>query len=405
MPRFTKANDVMLQWFERLGGNRTVLALSGARMADAVGNSILIILLPLYVEHVAAGAFSLSTPALVGILIAIFGFTGAFLQPLMAGWADRTGRRKLFVQIGLLLMGAGVLAFVFASQFVHLLVIRIVQAAGFAMTVPASLALMTLGTERASRGGSMGIFSTFRIVGFAIGPLVGGFLQVYFGFTIAFCVGAAMVFLGAILVHFWVREAEASIEATSGFASWSLLTPGLAAIATALFVMAGSFAMMAPLENVFNEKLDQTAIGFAVAFSALMVSRLFLQTPVGRLSDRIGRKPLIVAGMLLLAPSTMLLGYVTTTLQLVGVRVIQGIATAGVAARAFALAGDLAIEGSEGRQMSILTVGFTLGIAVGPLVAGFLSSVSFALPFLIGGACCFLGAAVVYGIVPETVRK
>ena len=99
----------------------------------------------------------------------------------------------------------------------------------------------------------------------------------------------------------------------------------------------------------------------------------------------------------------MLLGYVATTLQLVGVRVAQGIATAGVAAPAFALAGDLTTPGVEGRQMSILSVGFSLGIAVGPLVAGFLVAFSFALPFLLGGMMCLLGAGIVYRYVPETL--
>ena len=295
----------MQRWIERWGGNRTVLALSAARMADALGNGAMIILLPLYVEEVAAGAFSLSTPALVGILIALFGFTGAVLQPLMAAWADRTGRRKRFVQVGLMLMGTGVLAFVLASQFSHLFLIRIVQATGFAMTVPASLAIITVASDQETRGGSMGIFSTFRIVGFAVGPLLGGFLQVHYGFDTAFLVGAAFVFLSVAIVQRWVEDDAPEKETTtaaSPFIDVSLLTRPLVSISAALFMMASAFSMMAPLENAFNERLDQTAIGFGIAFSALMISRLFLQTPVGRLADRIGRKPLVVGGMLLLVP-------------------------------------------------------------------------------------------------------
>jgi MFS family permease len=170
-------------------------------------------------------------------------------------------------------------------------------------------------------------------------------------------------------------------------------------------MMSSSFAMMSPLENEFNARLDQTAIGFGVAFSALMVSRLLLQTPLGRLSDRIGRKPLVVGGLLLLVPATALMGYVSTTLQLVGARILQGSASAGVAAPAFALAADLSSAGTEGRQMSFITAGFSLGIAVGPLIAGFLAGISFPLPFLIGAGGCLVGAALVQAVVPEPQRE
>ena len=399
----------MQNWIERWGGNRTVLALSGARMADALGNSILIIILPIYVKEVAAGTFSLPTSALVGILVALFGLVGALLQPLMGSLADRTGRRKLFVQIALALMGLGVLAFTVATQFSHLVVIRLLQATGFAMTVPASLAIMASATEQNTRGGSMGIFTTLRIIGFAIGPLLGGYLQVHYGFQVTFTIGAALVFLSVFVVEVWVKEenvdvAPASQQARSPLSAFNFdqITPALAAISAATFMMAGSFSMMSPLENEFNARLDQTAIGFGVAFSALMVSRLVLQTPLGRLSDRIGRKPLVVGGLLLLVPGTALLGYVSTTLQLVGVRILQGGASAGVAAPAFALAADLSSAGTEERQMSVITSGFSLGIAVGPLIAGFLASVSFALPFLIGAGGCLIGAMLVQGFVPET---
>jgi MFS family permease len=99
-----------------------------------------------------------------------------------------------------------------------------------------------------------------------------------------------------------------------------------------------------------------------------------------------------------------LLGEAASTLQLTGLRVFQGVASAAVAAPAFALAGDLSTAGGEGRQMSIITSGFGLGIAVGPLIAGILAVSSFELPFLVGGLMSLVGAWVVCRYVPETVR-
>ncbi|MFN2220324.1 MAG: MFS transporter, partial [Anaerolineae bacterium] len=136
-----------------------------------------------------------------------------------------------------------------------------------------------------------------------------------------------------------------------------------------------------------------------------MVSRLLAQVPLGWLSDRIGRKPLIVGGLILMAPATALLGLAATTLQLTGFRVFQGIASAAIAAPAFALAADLSRSGGEGRQLSIVTTGFGLGIALGPLIAGVLGALVFELPFIIGGALTIVGAGLVYRYVPETVQR
>jgi MFS family permease len=394
---------------DQLGANRVVLALSVARLADAVGNSILFIIIPLYVAQLPAPWIPLPEPVLVGLLISMFGLVNSVLQPVMGALTDRVSRRKPIIQAGLFLMGAGTLAFIFATRFTDLLLIRSVQGIGVALTIPASLALMSAATQKQTRGGSMGIYTTMRMVGFAAGPLIGGFLHVHFGFNAAFIAGTLAIFVGIMLVHFWVKETPARLpgEARPPFQLFDreILTAGIIGLGLATFVMASSFSMMTTLEAQFNARLQQTAIGFSIAFSALMISRLIFQIPLGRFSDRIGRKPLIIGGLILMAPATILLGLAGTTLQLTGVRLFQGLASAGIAAPAFALAADLAKTGGEGRQMSIITMGFGLGLALGPLLAGVLVLAFFELPFLVGGLLSLLGAWIVYRYVPETVVR
>jgi len=169
--------------------------------------------------------------------------------------------------------------------------------------------------------------------------------------------------------------------------------------------MASDFSMISSLENQYNARLGQGALGFGIAFSALIISRLIFQLPLGNLSDHWGRKPLILAGLLLIAPVTILLGYVATTTQFTGLRMAQGLASAAIAAPAFALAADVAKSGGEGRQMSIVTMSFGLGIAVGPLISGFLAVYSFALPFWIAGILSLIIALIVLRYVPETLES
>lgn len=392
-------------FLERLGANRTVLALSFARLGDGVGNSLLLIALPLYVAEIGGG-WGLPSTIAVGILVSLFGLTNVVAQPLGATLVDRYGHRKQWIEIGLAVMGLGTVAFLFSDSYGSLLGIRAFQALGFALTLPASMALITASTHRLNRGGAMGVFATFRMAGFAVGPLLAGWLHVTYGFDAVFLAGAVTILAGVGCVQLWVDEPDTSGSGATGrfeFFDLELLSGGILALGAATFVMATAISMMTTLENEFNARLQQTALGFGLAFSSLTATRLLVQVPIGSLSDRIGRRPIIVVGLLLLAPATALLGFVTSTMQLTLVRLFQGLATAAVAAPAFALAGDLSTEGGVGRQLSVLTAGFAAGIGIGPLLAGLLAVVGFAIPFVVGGVLCLAAALLVQRAVPRTV--
>jgi MFS family permease len=395
---------------DSIGVNRIVMAISVARMGDAVGNSILFIVIPLYVAQMPAPWFPVPQSVRIGLLISVYGLVTSLLQPLGGALSDRASRRKPFVQVGLMLMAVATLGFVLASRYTDLLLLRLLQGFGVALTVPASMALIATGSARQTRGGSMGVYSTFRMTGLAVGPLVGGFLHERLGFDANFVAGAAFVLLGVILVQLWVREevpAQASGRTTLPFQliDRKLFSGGIIGAAFATLVMANAFTMIITLENEFNARLHQTALGFAVAFSALTISRVLFQIPLGRVSDRLGRKPLIIGGLIVMAASTLPMGGVETTEQLVMLRIVQGVAAAAIAAPAFAVAADLSKTGGEARQMSIVTMGFTLGIATGPLLAGVLSLFFFELPFIVGGLMALIGGWVVYRYVPETIDR
>lgn len=389
-----------------------VVTLSFARMADALGNSILIIVLPLYIARQPSLLLDFPTEFLVGLVISLYGFLLAFGQPFAGTLSDRSGRRKAFILAGLALMTIATLGFMFAGRYIWIILLRGLQGLGVAMIIPAVLALITAYTETKTRGNAMGVYSTFRMIGFATGPLLAGLLQVYFGFNAAFIVGAAFVAAAYVLVQLSVEDVPVRINDSGldlvaeqsygrlGFApSLSLLVLSFGSV-----VLASSLSMMAALENEFNVRLAQTAIGFGIAFSALTISRLFVQIPIGRLSDRIGRKKLIVSGLVALAPITVLFGYVSTTLQLIGLRLIQGVVTAAIAAPAFALAGDLARKGGEGQEMSFVTMGFGLGLALGPLVAGSLAGyLGFKVPFYVIGVLSILAAYAVWYYAKESI--
>lgn len=392
----------------RFGLTGAVLAISFARMGDAVGNGILLVILPLYVAQLHVAWLNVSEPVRVGIVLALYGIASAIAQPFAGALADRTGRHKLIIIVGLLLLGVSTLAIVPTHTYEWLLFIRIAQGIGLAGAIPTSVALLTLGSEQQSRGRAMGFYTTLRVIGLSLGPLIGGALHDWLGFHAAFYVSAGATFLGVCLVWFWVRdvedkpdEGESSLRTTIQ----QFFNGGILALGFATFVMAGSFSMIVTLEKQYAHRLQQGAFAFGTAISALMFSRILLQVPLGWLSDRVGRRWLIIAGLLIMVPATIWLGLVSDTLQLALARVAQGVGSAAVAAPAFAAAGDLSKKGGRSRQLSVLTIGFGLGIAVGPLITGLLVLFFFLLPFLVYAGLLLAGAFVVYFFVPETVGK
>jgi hypothetical protein len=83
----TWQEDSMRQFLEEIGANRVVLALSAARMGDAVGNSILFIVIPLYIAELPSPWFPLPETVRAGLLISLYGLVNALLQPFVIAGA------------------------------------------------------------------------------------------------------------------------------------------------------------------------------------------------------------------------------------------------------------------------------------------------------------------------------
>ncbi len=397
-----------------LGMDRRVLALAGARMADAMGNSFLIIVLPLYVasESVTGHLFGVPSSLVAGVVLALFGVASSISQPLAGRLSDRMGRRKVFVLGGLLVFSVVNLTFAGATKYWELFALRIVQGTAAAFTITASLALVNEGSHAGDRGRHMGIYNSFRLVGFGAGPLLASVLLevgpfhlpgdvVISGFDATFGVAAGAALLSAGMVAVMVEDPPNTAPAPRRLAVqvWDRTRGGLDpifALGLATLVMAACFALLSAIEPEVNARLGQGPVLFAVEFVSLIAALAVLQPFVGRASDSWGRRPFIIIGLVGLVPTTLGQGLVETPLAMMGTRVLQGVAGAMVFAPALALAGDYTVEGQSGAQLSVLTVSFGLGIALGQLTAGFFVQYGFVIPFAVGAGLAAGAALLVY---------
>lgn len=385
-----------------LGTDRRVLALAVARMADAMGNSFLIIVLPLYVasDVVTGYLFGIPDSLVAGVVLALFGIASSIAQPLAGRFSDRVGRRKIFVLAGLLVFSVVNVTFAAATQYWELFVLRIVQGTAAAFTITASIALVNEGSRPENRGGHMGVYNSFRLIGFGAGPLLASVLlelgpfQVpggtVSGFEATFVVAAAaaVVSIGLVLVLVEDPEDTTPTARRLDLQVWDQsrqkLDP-IFALGLATLVMAACMALLSAIEPEVNQRLGQGPILFSVEFVALIAALALLQPFVGRASDVYGRRPFIIAGLIGLIPTTFGQGLTVAPWHMIGLRVLQGVAGAMVFAPALALAGDFTTKGQSGAQLSVLTVSFGLGIAFGQLTAGFFVQYGFVIPFAVGG--------------------
>ncbi|MEZ3114663.1 MFS transporter [Halobaculum sp. MBLA0147] len=395
-----------------LDTDRRVFALAFARMADSLGNSFLIVVLPSYVASVVgeggaevAGA-SLSTTLLIGIVLSLFGFLNSGLQPLTGRLSDRFGRRRAFVLAGLAVLGVGSAGYPFADSYAALAGLRALQGIGAALTIPATVALVNEVGDAAERGGNFGVFNTFRLIGFGVGPLVAGGVKEAYGFDTAFAVAVVGAALGFLLVVLLVedptetRAAAADDVELSVTGDDTLLDP-VFTLGVATVVMAMGIALFATLEGQINERLNQTTFLFGVQFGAAVLANVVFQIPIGNASDRYGRRLFVLGGLVLLIPSTLVQGFVTTSVGMIVARTVQGLAVALVFPVSLALAGDLAGEGQSGSTLSILTTGFGLGTAIGPLVSGVLAGIGYVAPFAFVAGLGVLALVLVYTQVSD----
>ena len=415
--------------------DRRVIVLALARMVGAAGNSFLIVVLPLYITSdlvdiegllgvevgVGAAAVTLTEPLLIGVVLSLFGFLNSLSQPFTGRLSDRVGARRPFVLAGILLLGTASGLYTIATSYPVLVALRAIQGLGAALIIPATVALVNeYAASDADRGGNFGVYNTFRLIGFGFGPVLAGAvvargpydlsavgLPVLDGFDAAFVAACAGAYLSFTLVFLLVRDADVEAEAGDDVSirvrgEDRLLDPvftlGLATVA-----MGACIALFATLQNQVNVRLDQPPVWFGAQFAAVTIANVVFQVPVGRASDRIGRRPFLLAGFVLLVPTTLLQGIVTEPALMMLVRLGQGVAVACVFAPSLALAGDLAREGESGTTLSVLTMGFGFGVALGPLASGWLYGFGFVVPFAVGAAAAVLALVAVFTQVEETL--
>lgn len=171
---------------------------------------------------------------------------------------------------------------------------------------------------------------------------------------------------------------------------------------TLVIVMMG-FGMVIPVIPFLVEAFGASGqeLGFLMAIYALM--QLIFSPMWGELSDRYGRRPIMLIGLLGNGLSLIFMGLASSLWMLFTARALAGLLASATLPTAYAYVGDSTAKEDRGGWMGILGSAMGVGMVLGPGFSGVLAEASLSRPFFVGGVLSLGAIAVVYFLLPESL--
>ena len=368
------------------GGTPLLLLVCLVIFVDSLGYGVVVPVLPLYAKTLGIGDFHL------GLLFATYAIA------LLAGsipfgmLSDRFGR-KPFVMFGMFAMAGAFVFYAFANTYDMLVIARILDGLTAAATWSAGLALIGEGFDEKVLGEKYGYVLTAMAAGSIAGPVIGGVLSDAAGYESPFIFIAALCLAGGIASLF-LRERRLPRPGRPKRKRGEPAPPGalrvmlapilgnrlimLACLVTMITTV--GFGLLEPMLPIrLSRTFDMSRTGIGLLFGVTMTFFGVLSPVVGRLSDRIGRKKLIVAGLVataVVAPLLTVAPSVPLTYVLMG---LYGVTAAFFATPSLPLITDnLSATGEPGENtgslfgtaFGVMNLFWSLGYVLGPLLGG-----------------------------------
>jgi MFS family permease len=357
-----------------------------------MGVSIISPVLPAY-----ALSFGVSL-ALVGLLVSAFAISRMVLNIPAGILGTRFGMRRLML-VGLAIIAISSLMAAFAVNYPMLLTARILEGAGSALYTTTSIITVSQLAPRGARGAHLSLYLSMFLLGTSIGPAVGGLTSELFGLSAPFLVYGLCGGISFFMVLLGVRD----VHPTSGRAEritgpqlkrlltrFDLMAIYLATIA--IFVMRqGVLNTIVPLYAQYNLGVDGGLLGLMLTASA--VCNLGSMLVSGPLTDRYGRKPFMVAALVLIAIMTFVLPLTRDPIALTVVLMATGFSI-GLSGPVAAWLTDITEPSDLGGAMGLFRTMGDLGFVIAPILLASLAgepgeTIGLA-PFLVAGLAIVL---------------
>jgi MFS transporter, DHA1 family, multidrug resistance protein len=337
-------------------------------------NMVRMPVLALFAESLGA------SPERIGVIVSVSTLTGVFLKLPSGALSDIYGRR-LLLRVGVIAFGVPPFFYPFISDLNVLTLLRLFHGLATAIFAPSALATVAeLYRER--RGAALGTYTACTQSGALLGPFMGGYLAFAFDFSSAFLT-AGLFGCAAIVMFYSLRLSPPPPRLHDrGLASvWSEMWKGFSIVArnrkvlvtsstdAAKMIANGALMAFLPLYGV-SVGLNAGEVGLLFTIQSLTS---FISKPImGRVSDRMGRQPLIMVGLLICAATFVSIPHVSELALLLMLSAGFGFGEAVVSSSSSALVADSSEFKTLGAGMGMQGTIGDIGHASGPLLAGVL---------------------------------
>jgi MFS family permease len=351
-----------------------------ARLSYALARSPV---LPLFALYLGAG------PEVIGWLVGISTVTGIFFKLPSGALSDVIGRRKTML-MGLVVFALMPFTYLFVTETTLLGIIRFVH--GFATAVYGPVAMAVVADVAGSRKGEMlSSFSSVTVVGNLLGAPIGGLLLYSLAlsgtpslenFQRVYLMSGLAGFISLMLGLKLLRGSTEAATHVGLKASLDRFASGIREVVSDRRIVLTS--NMEGLQNMTMGALEAFLPIYAVTVAGLntfqagllwgaqVLVTIVSKPLMGRLSDRYGRKPAIVIGMLACAVAFAAIPLLTRFEPLILASLLFGLGEAFVTSSSAALVADLCEQRHFGTAMGTFGTIFDVGHASGPIVAGVL---------------------------------
>ncbi len=380
---------------------REVWLLVAANVVVALGYGVVAPVLPQYARH-----FGVSISAATFVITA-FAVMRLVAAPPAGMLVQRLGERRVYIS-GLLIVALSTAACAFAQTYWQLLLFRSLGGLGSAMFTVSSLGLMIRISPPDARGRVAGLFSTGFLVGSVGGPVLGS-VTAGFGLAAPFVIyGAALlVAAGVIFVSLRGSAIAAPEEGTEPAVSVREVF-GHRAYRAALFSNFATgwaaFGLRVALVPLFVvEALGRSAGTAGLALAMFAFGNVSVVIPSGYLSDRVGRRKLLILGLTVSAISTALVGFTSSLPIFLAAAYVTGAATGiFISPQQAAVADIIGSKARAGTAVATFQMMADFGSIIGSLLVGQVAQhLSFGWAFVVSGAVLGL-AAIGWMFAPET---
>ncbi|MGL5861349.1 MAG: MFS transporter [Phycicoccus sp.] len=370
---------------------REIWVLIAAAFVIAIGFGLITPVLPQFAQSFDVGATASS------VVVSAFAFFRLVFAPGGGRLIVRLGERPVYLA-GLLIVAVSTGATAFAGSYWQLLVFRGLGGIGSTMFTVSAVALLVRLAPPTIRARVSSAYASAFLVGGVMGPVVGGLLS-GLGLRAPFVIYAAAILVAAAVVALFLREAPLHpangapvLAAFSAREAWRD-SAYRASVVSGFANGWANFGVRNAILPLFAVSLVADAPWVAgAALAVFAAGNAVGLTVAGRASDRLGRKPFILGGLVVSGVGTLVTGWATGLVLLLVLSVVAGVG-AGVLnpAQQASVADIVGRERNGGPALAAFQMSADAGAIVGPIVAGLLvDRGSFGLAFAATGVITLL---------------